>query len=133
MVGYLEQYCNNSWSRIVEFLGSDVENGIKEEKAQILRKKYGSNKIDLSSKGKMYEHIFNVLKNKCILLFTIIVAILFMLKSYILGSICAVILVVNTVLNVVHYIKRDSEINKLQKVISTDAVVIRDGREKTIK
>lgn len=131
-VGSLEKYCNNSWSRIVELLGSDVEKGIKEEKVQLLKRKYGNNKIDLSSKKKMYEHIFNVVKKKCTLLFIIIVTILFMLKSYILGSICTAILVVNAVLNVIHYVKRDSEINILQKVISTDTVVIRDGIQKSV-
>lgn len=128
----MEKYCNNSWSRIVELLGSDVEKGLKEEKIQLLKKKYGSNKIDLSSKKKMYEHIFNVLQKRCTLLFIIIAAILFILKSYILGSICAVILAVNIVLCIVHYVQRDNDINKLQKVISTDAIVIRDGIQKSV-
>lgn len=129
----MEKYCNNSWNRIVELLGSDAEKGIKEEKSELLRRKYGINKIDLSNKKKNYEHIFNVIKQKSILIYIIIAALLFILKSYVMGAICTVILVLNIILSIAHTIKRDSLINKLQKVISSDAVVIRDGVQKNVK
>ncbi|MBE6062756.1 MAG: cation-transporting P-type ATPase [Clostridium butyricum] len=128
----MERYCNNSWSRIVQLLGSDAEKGISEEKSRVLRKKYGNNKIDLSTKKKIYEHIFNSLKNKSILMFIAIVATLFIMNNYILGSVAAIILLINIILLVVHYVKRDSEINNFQKVIYTDTVVIRDGIQKSI-
>ena len=128
----MEKYCSNSWSRIVELLGSDAEKGIKEEKSQILKRRYGSNKIDLANKKKIYEYNFDAIKNKFTVLFLMILVILFMLKSYIFGIICTAILIMNIVLNILYHVKRDSEINKLQKVISTDTVVIRDGIQKSI-
>lgn len=129
----MERYCNNSWNRIVELLNSDPEKGINEHKSQLLKRKYGINKIDLSNKKKNYEHIFDVINQKSTLIYLIIAAILFALQSYIMGTICAFILLLNIIISVFHGIKRDSEISKLEKVISCDTVVIRDGIQQSVK
>lgn len=129
----MEKYCNNSWIRIVELLSSDAEKGIKEDKVQLLKRKFGTNKIDLSSKKKKYEHVINVVKEKSMLIYIIIALALFMLRSYVMGIICTAILAVNITLSIAHGIKRDSVISKLQRVISCDAVVIRDGIQKNVK
>lgn len=131
MVGVLEKYCNNSWSRIVELLESDIKKGIKEERVPILKRKYGSNKIEIHNK-KTYKYILDEIIQKYTLLFIIISIVLIAFNSYIYGFICAAILLINVFLSMFYHEKRDSEINKLKSVVSGEAIVIRDGIQKCV-
>jgi Ca2+-transporting ATPase len=129
----LEKYCNNSWAQIVELLNSNVQNGITENDCEVLRLKYGTNKIDLPSANKLYKHILNALRQKAVLIYTIITIILFVFKHYLFAGMVAAILMLNLILIVMYTIKRDKEIGALERLNSADTIVIRDGAQKIIK
>jgi magnesium-transporting ATPase (P-type) len=129
----LEKYCNNSWTQIVELLNSNSEQGIGDKYSQALRLKYGTNKIDLPSGNKLYKHILNALKQKSAIIYLIIAIILIVFRNYLFGAIVALLLISNLILVVMHTRKRDKEIGSLERLNSEDAVVIRDGIQKTVK
>lgn len=129
----MERYCNSSWAQIVEYLNSDVQQGISEKDCTTIRQKYGGNKMDLPSGNKLYTYIFNTLKQKISIILIIISIILFALKYYLFGSVVSALLIFNIVINILHNIKRNEEVVNLQKLNSTDTIVIRDGIEKVIR
>ncbi|HCW53899.1 MAG TPA: hypothetical protein DG753_09210 [Clostridium sp.] len=104
MVGFLEKYCNNSWSRIVELLESDIKNGIKDARVPILKRKYGSNKIEIHNNKKIYKYIFDEIIQKYTLLFIIISIVLFSFTSYIYVFICTAILLINIFLSIFYHV-----------------------------
>jgi len=134
MVGFLlEKYCINSWAEIVELLNSNVQYGISEKYCAALRVKYGTNKIDLPRGSSIGKHILNALKQKAIIIYILIVAILFSFKYYLFGGFLSVLLILNLVIIVQHTIKRDKEVSSLEKLNSDDVIVIRDGVQKAVK
>ncbi|MDR3595022.1 cation-transporting P-type ATPase [Clostridium sp.] len=129
----MEKYCSNSWNQIVELLNSNAQQGISENDCEQLRIKYGTNKIDLPSGNKLYKHVLNALKEKSVIIYLIISIMLFIFKSYLFGSIATLILILNLILVIRHTIKRDEEIGTLERLNSAEAIVIRDGIQKSIK
>lgn len=129
----MERYCNSSWMQIVKLLNSDIEVGLCEKDCEIIRRRKGSNKIDLPDKTRVYKYILSSLKEKYTLIKIIIAILLFVFQKYILGFIIIGILISDLVINVVYFVRRDKEVSNLQKLNSTDTVVIRDGMEKVIK
>ncbi|AQS08993.1 calcium-transporting ATPase 1 [Clostridium saccharobutylicum] len=129
----MEKYCINSWTKIVEWFNSDIQLGISDKDCAAIRQKYGGNKMDLPSANKLYVHMFNALKQKVLMLQLIILIILLLLKYYLFSSVVGGFLILNLSIAILHTIKRNKEIVRLQKLASTEAIVIRDGIEKVIK
>jgi Cation transport ATPase len=129
----LENYCINSWAEIVELLNSNVQQGISEKYCEALRLKYGTNKIDLPSGSSIYKHIFNALKQKSAIIYTIMAIILFVFNYYLFGGVLTLLLIFNIVIVVRHTIRRDKEISYLERLNSENVVVVRDGAQKIIK
>ena len=129
----MEKYCINSWAQIVELLSSNVKTGISENNCEAIRLKYGTNKIDLPSENGLYKHVFNVLRQKSIMIYIIITIILFVFKFYLFGGIATLMVISNLIIIIMHTIKRDKEIGVLERLNSADTVVIRDGIQKVIK
>jgi magnesium-transporting ATPase (P-type) len=129
----LEKYCNSSWAEIVELLNSNIQQGISENDCEALGLKFGTNKIDLPSRNKLYKHIFSALKQKSMGVYILIAIILFVLKSYLLGGLVTLSIMVNLIMLIIHTTKRDKEISALERLNSADTVVIRDGVQKIVK
>ncbi len=129
----MEKYCNNSWTQIVELLNSNSQHGISEKDCEAIRLKYGTNKIDLPSGNRLYKHIFNALKQKVVIIYIIITIILFVFRFYLFGGVVAAVLLVNSIIVIMHSIKRDKEMGALQKLNFADALVIRDEVKKNVK
>lgn len=129
----MENYCINSWAEIVELLNSNVQQGISEKYCEALRLKYGTNKIDLPSGSSIYKHIFNALKQKSAIIYTIMAIILFVFNYYLFGGVLTLLLIFNIVIVVRHTIRRDKEISYLERLNSENVVVVRDGAQKIIK
>jgi len=133
MVGFLEKYCINSWTQIVELLNSNIQSGISEMDCESIRLKYGTNKIDLPSGNRLYKHVLNALRKKAIIIYIIITIILFVFRYYLFGGIVVLMLILNLIIIVMHTIKRDKGIGVLERLNSADTVVIRDGMQKIVK
>ena len=129
----MEKYCNNSWIRIVEMLNSNAQIGISEKECESRREKYGTNKIDLPRGNRLSNHIFNGIKQISTLIYTCITILLFYFGYYLFGSLVLVLLLLNLLMVICHNIKRDKEIDFLEKLNFASAIVIRDGVEKTVK
>ena len=129
----MENYCINSWAEIVELLNSNVQQGISEKYCEALRLKYGTNKIDLPSGSSIYKHIFNALKQKSAIIYTIMAIILFVFNYYLFGCVLTLLLLFNIVIIVRHTIRRDKEISYLERLNSENVVVVRDGVQKIVK
>lgn len=129
----LDKYCNNSWSQIVELLNSNAQNGLSEKDCEAIKERFGSNKLDLPNGNRLIKHIFNGIKDKCTIIYILIVIFLFALKYYMFAGIILGLLLLNLILTIVHNFKRDEEIGALQNINSENATVIRDGIEKVIR
>lgn len=129
----MERYCNSSWMQIIQLLNSDIEMGLSEKDCEIIRRRKGSNKIDLPDKTKIYKYILNSLKEKYTIIKIIIAILLFVFQKYIPGLIIIGILISDMGINTLYFLQRDKEVSNLQRLNSTETVVIRDGMEKIIK
>lgn len=129
----LERYCNNTWARIVQLLNSDYIQGMDENRCLALQKKYGLNKVDVPSSNKLYMKIFRSIKEK----YTIVYILSIIMMFYLGNSICAYIvigmLLLNIMISIVHSINRDRGISELSSLEKGDAIVIRNGIQRTIK
>jgi len=107
--------------------------GLSEKDCELIRRRKGSNRVDLPDKARMHKYILSSIKEKYALINIIIAILLFILQKYLLGAIVVAILICNLVINILHAIKRDKEVANLEKLNSTETVVIRDGMEQIIK
>ena len=129
----MERYCNNAWSRIVQLLNSDYMQGMDEQKCLALQKKYGLNKVDVPSANRLYMKILSTFKEKYIIVYLLTILTLFYLNSNICAYITIGILVLNVIISVIHLINRDSGIYELLSLEKDEAIVIRNGIQRTIK
>lgn len=107
--------------------------GLSEKDCELIRRRKGSNRVDLPNKSKIHKYILSSIKEKITLINIIIAILLFTFQKYLLGLVVVVILVCNLIINILHSIKRDEEVANLEKLNSTETVVIRDGMEQIIK
>ena len=68
VLNFTKYYCTST----VELLNSNLQQGISENDCEALREKYGTNKIDLPSKNKLYKHVLNAIKEKTVIIYLII-------------------------------------------------------------
>lgn len=129
----MNKYYGSSWKDVVEMLNSDSGSGLNEGNCEFIREKLGSNKVELPTKNRISRHIFNVIKHPFIIINVLITIILIFLRYYLFGAIAGGMLIFNIICTVFISINRDKEIEVLEKINFENAVVIRDGREKTIK
>ena len=128
----MERYCNNTWTRIVQLLNSDYIHGMDEQRCLALQKKYGLNKVYVPSTNKLYMKILSSLKEKYVLIYLLTIIMLFYLKSNVYAYIVIGILSFNIVLSTVNTIKRDKDIMELSSLEGGEAVVIRNGVQRTV-
>lgn len=117
----------------MEMLNSDSGNGLNEGNCEFIREKSGSNKVELPTRNRTSKHIFKVLKHPFVIMNILIAVILIFLHYYLLGGIVSGLLLLNIICAVSLNINRDKEIGVLENINFENAVVIRDGKEKTIK
>ena len=128
----MERYCNNTWTRIVQLLNSDYIQGMDEQRCLALQKKYGLNKVYVPSSNKPYMKIFDSLKEKYVFIYLLIIIALFYLKSNVYAYIVIGILSLNILLSITHSIKRDRGIMELSSLEGGEAIVIRNGVQRTV-
>lgn len=128
----MERYCNNTWARIVQLLNSDYIQGMDEQRCLALQKKYGLNKVYVPSTNKLYMKILSSLKVKYVFIYLLTIIMLFYLKSNVCAYVVIGILSLNIILSVFHNINRDRNIVELSSLEGGEAVVIRNGVQRTI-
>lgn len=128
----MERYCNNTWTRIVQLLNSDNIKGMDEQKCLALQKKYGLNKTEIPNTNKLYMKVLDALKEKYVIVYVLIIAMLFYLNNYISACIVIGVCIINLAISIIHLINRDSGINELSNFDKGEAIVVRNGVQKTI-
>lgn len=128
----MDRYCNNTWTRIVQLLNSDDIQGMDEQKCLALQKKYGLNKTDIPNTNKPYMKILDGFKEKSTIVYIIVMIMLFFLKNYIAAFIVMAVCIINFVVLIVHNVNRDKGIHELASLDKGEAIVIRNGVQKTI-
>lgn len=113
----------------MQLLKSDVENGMSEKDCELRKRRKGINKIDFPDKVSVYKNVFDSLGQKNVLIYIAIIAILCMYNSYLYAGIVSIVALLNVIITVIYSENRNKEIANLEKVVTTEVVVIRDGME----
>ncbi len=128
----MERFCNSSWSQIVQLLKSNIETGMSEKDCELLKRRKGRNIVDLPDKVKTHKFILDALKQKNIYIYIAIVFILFWFKKYLWGGVIIGIFAINIIINIIYAMHRNLAAGNLEKVLSSDVVVVRDSLEQLI-
>ena len=103
--------------------------GLSDHEAKDRLLKYGSNVLKNESKRSVVDLIVSQFKSSLIYLLILASLLSFLLKDMSDGIIILAILVVNTGLGFYQEYRSENAVAKLQKLVSKEALVKRDGRE----
>ncbi len=114
--------------KLIESLGSSVD-GLSANEAKNRFESYGSNILKNESKITIPKLIAGQFKSALIYLLVLASLLSFLLKDYSDGFIILTILIINTGLGFYQQYRSQNAVAKLQKLVSKQALVKRDGKE----
>ena len=106
--------------------------GLKEEEAEKRLKKYGYNKIPEKKSFSKIKIFLEQLKSPLVYILLIAGIITFILKEYADSIIILIAVFLNTIIGYFQEEKANDALGKLKKILETNAIVFRDGREEKI-
>lgn len=115
-------------AELFNVLGSSVE-GLTDHEAQNRLGIYGSNVLKDESKKSLFRLVLNQFKSSLIYLLILASLLSFILNDLSDGFIILAILIINTGLGFYQEYRSENAVAKLQKLVSKEALVKRDGRE----
>lgn len=92
-------------------------------------KKYGYNELERSTKFQALKRLFNILNNTLVLILIFAAILTFILGKYVDTTVIAIVVVVNTLVSFIQEGKAERAIDKVSKMLSFNATVIRNGEK----
>lgn len=115
-------------SKLIDFLKTSSD-GLSDEESKQRLKKYGTNTFKSSKKNVIPKLILKQFKSSLIYLLVLATILAFILGDLSDGLIILIILVINTGLGFFQEFKSENAVDKLQKLVSKEILVKRDGKE----
>lgn len=122
----------NSWSKVVELLESDSDDGLGEEEITNRREKWGENKITIMFEETIIKSYFRYFKNLWLILPMILSIYGIYIGKYISSIIILVIPIGMLYLKINRFEKKKKEIKALTTISYGQAKVVRNGFERRI-
>lgn len=129
----LNKFCNMFWKDVVSMLHSDAYNGLSEDKCEIVRKEFGSNKIKLKYNNNNFISGCKAFFQGYIIILIIIFSLCLFNNEHILMGVVGIFIIINIIINVVLTIKNNNNLAYIQRVNDATVTVIRDNREKIVR
>ncbi|MEW9096679.1 MAG: cation-transporting P-type ATPase [Clostridiaceae bacterium] len=123
----MTEWYNLSWNEVVEQLNSDANKGLTEEKVEKLQKSYGKNTIEIPKGNNILYIMLLQFKNFWLLYMLLIIGIYFYIGGVNEAISLFGILMLNIIVISFGESEREKEIKELQKLQSSQAMVIRNG------
>ncbi|VYU51713.1 hypothetical protein [Clostridium tertium] len=128
----MKAYYNNTWINAVENLGSDVHKGLDEVECNIRREKEG-NKLSLPYKKGLLNLILELLKQRYLYVFILVIGFFLFYKFYSMAIITTCLVLSILIMKIYHDVFKEKEIEILQNLNTTQVLVLREGVEKLIE
>ena len=129
----MKEYYGNSWSKVVELLGSDIYKGLYQYECEIRKEENGDNKIYLPySKGKI-KLFLEIFKQKYIYIYLVFITFFFLYNYINMGLIAIILLLLNIILKFYHDVSKEKEIELLQNLNTSQVLVLREGVERLVE
>ncbi|WP_315116895.1 cation-transporting P-type ATPase [uncultured Clostridium sp.] len=123
----MTEWYNLSWNEVVEQLNSDANKGLTKEKVEKLQESYGKNMIEIPKGNNILYIMLLQFKNFWLLYMLLIIGIYYYIGQASEAIALFGILMLNIILISFEESKREKEIKELQKLQSSEAMVIRNG------
>lgn len=128
----MEKLYEKSAERVVEELGTDAKNGLSEQEAKKRIEKYGLNELE-ESKGVSLKDIILENVNSIIVYLLFGASVLsFIMNDPIEGVAILIAVLIAVVFGVASEYKAATSVESLLEMVTSEAVVIRDGKRQTI-
>jgi P-type Ca2+ transporter type 2C len=129
---------DNNWhnldsSEVIKSFGLDVSLGLDSLKIGEQEKIFGKNKLPKEKQLSQLKIFLSQLKSPLIYILIFAGVITFFLKEYTDALIISVAVVINTIVGFIQESKSSKALNKLKKVLSLKAIVLREGQIKEIQ
>ncbi|MGC8770506.1 MAG: cation-translocating P-type ATPase [Brevinematia bacterium] len=106
---------------------SSSSNGLSEEKAKDLLKKYGYNEIKEAKKKSLFQKFFECLLEPMSIILAIASGFTFFIGDWIEGIAIMGVVIINTVISLFQEYKAEKALDELKKILSPQSKVIREG------
>lgn len=127
----MEKYYGKSWIKVVEELNSNVNKGLYEHDCN-LRREIENNKISLPYSRGFFKLFLELLKQRYLYIYLIFIIFFFFNRFYIMGTISAILLIINLSLKLYGEVHKEKEIEILQNLNTSQVLVLREGIEKLV-
>lgn len=129
----MKEYYGNSWTKVVELLGSNIYKGLYQYECEIRKEKYGDNKIYLPySKGKI-KLFLEIFKQKYIYIYLAFIIFFFIYKKTNMVLIATILVLINIVIKFYYDVSKEKEIELLQNLNTSQVLVLREGIERLVE
>ncbi|MCF0147306.1 MAG: cation-transporting P-type ATPase [Clostridium sp.] len=128
----MEKYYSKSWIKVVEELNSDINKGLYEYDCSI-RREIENNKINLPYSRGMAKLLLELVKQKYLVIYLILIILFLLNEFYIMGAIIAILLISNLAIKLHSEIKKEKEIELLQNLNTSQVLVLREGIERLVE
>lgn len=128
----MEKYYGKSWIKVVEELNSNVNKGLYEYDCN-LRREIENNKISLPYSKGFLKLFLGPLKQRYLYIYLIFIIFFFFNRFYVMGTISAILLIINLSLKLYDEIHKEKEIEILQNLNTSQVLVLREGIEKLVE
>ncbi|ASW43686.1 cation-transporting P-type ATPase [Clostridium isatidis] len=129
----MKEYYSESWSKVVEILESNIYSGLNEEQVNERKTLFGDNLIDLPYTRSNLQILFDLFKGKNIYFHILFIIFFILSKFYILGIISLIILLFYFGLKLYNDFSNKKEIELLQRLNTSQVLVLRNGVERLIE
>lgn len=129
---------DNNWhnldnSEVIKSFGLDVSLGLDSLKIKEQEKIFGKNKLPKEKQLSQLKIFLSQFKSPLIYILIFAGIITFVLKEYTDALIISVAVIINTIVGFIQESKSSKALNKLKKVLSLKAIVLREGQIKEIQ
>lgn len=129
----MKSYYGNSWIRVVNSLGSNVNKGLYEYDCNLRKEEGGNNKISLPHSRGMFKLALDILKEKYLYLYLLFIGFFLFNKFYIVSVLTIFLLLFNLGFKLYHEVSKEKEIEVLQNLNTSQVLVLREGVEKLVE
>ena len=129
----MQKYCKETWKRVVEMLGTDIDFGLSSDECENRKKIHGDNKIYLLGSNNTIGQIIKNFLRIYILISLLIFAVCIYRQEFTMAIITVIMLIMSIFLKALYLHNNQKERAYLQKLNFSTVAVIRDGRTRLIK
>ena len=127
---------NLSWEEVVEKTGSDAEWGLSEKEVETRQQKFGPNKIIKQRPRSPFKTLLEQFKSPLIYILLVVGLVVLFIEDYpqnlIEGGFVFAAVIINAVFGFWKEHKASKTFQKLEEVLKTKAIVVRNGHKKEV-